>query len=180
MKFFQIFSLVLFVALSGCSTAMRGSPSRPIGLTDLEGLRPGQATARELKEALGEPGQTIALSATEESWIYREPHGPSYWQRASFTVDKTNGSILASVLLLNDSDPLHDLGQAIRHFETSRFTIKGEGWIKGHEYSDNADYSDPVNGISMTVRRARKTVSEISFWLPSSAHAPLAEQRKSL
>ena len=123
----------------------------------MECLRPGQATALELKGALGSPVQTIAISATEETWVYNEPHGQLSWQRASFTIDKRNGTILASVLLLNDADPLSDLSRAIRHFSASRFVIKDEGWINGHEYSDKADYLDSVNGISMTVRKTQKT-----------------------
>lgn len=181
MKLLQRHSLIFLVALCSCATAApHGAARRPIELADMERLRPGQTTARELRSALGDPGQTIAMSATEETWVYSEPHGQSNWQRASFTLDKRSGTILASVLLLNDSDSLCQLDQAIHHFSTSRFDVKDEGWIHGREYSDNADYSDSVNGISMTVRKTRKTVSDISFWQPSDARAPIAAQKKSL
>ena len=170
MKLFPLHRLAFLISLCSCSTtAPNHAARRPIELSDMERLRPGQVTTRELRNALGAPEQTITTSATEETWVYNEPHGQSSWQRASFTVDKRSGAVLASVMLLNDSDPLCNLDQAIRHFSTSRFEIKDEGWVYGREYSDNADYSDPVNGVSMTVRKARKTVSDIGFWQPSVA-----------
>jgi len=180
MKLFQVFSLIFATSLGSCSTAILGVSPRPIKLAHLEALRPGKATSVELRESLGEPGRTIAVSALEEAWVYSEPRGPANWQRASFTIDKRSGSILASVLILNEEDPQHELGQAIRYFSKSRFVIKDEGWINGHHHSDNANYSDRVNGVSMTVRKVRNTVSEISFWLPSDEQGTLAAGKKSL
>lgn len=179
MKLFQIHSLIFLVSLSACSTAILSSARHPITLSDLERLRPGRATVQELRNNLGAPEETITDSASEEVWVYDEPHGGLNWQRASFTIDTKTGEILASVLLLNESDPIHDLDQATRYFSASHFIIRDEGWSKSREYSDDTDYSDSVNGISMTVRRTRKTVSDIGFWQPSKTHAPLAARKKS-
>ena len=178
-KLFQIHSLLTLALLSACSTASISPARRPITLSDLERLRPGRATIQELRLELGAPEETINDSASEEVWVYNEPHGELNWQRASFTIDKRSGEILASVLLLREADTLHDLDQATRYFSASHFVIKDEGWSKRREYSDDTEYSDSVNGISMTVRRTRNTVSDIGFWQPSKAQAPLAARKKS-
>ena len=166
MKLSRIHRLLLLASLCACSTVSTSVSHRKIELIDMEHLRPGRASSIELKGALGAPAQTIATSSQEDTWIYTEPHGQENWQRASFTIDKKSGSILSSVLLLNDEDLLHDLNKAIDHFNASRFIINEEGWINNHEYSGNSEYSDPVNGISLTVKKTRKTVSEIGFWQP--------------
>ena len=180
MKLAQIHTLPLLVLLCSCSTLPLSAPQRTIALTDMERMRPGHATLIELKATLGDPAQKIATSTKEDTWVYTEPHGQSNWQRASFTIDKKSGTVLASVFLLNETDSLHDLDQAIQHFSSSRFVISEEGWVSGHEYSGNANYSDPINGISMTVKKARNTVSEVGFWQPLNTRVPLAEQKKTL
>jgi hypothetical protein len=180
MKSFQAHALLFVFSLSACSTATLNASRRPIDLATLERLPPGRTTVRELKSTLGDPAETIATSAEEESWVYNEPHGESDWQRASFTVDRKSGIILTSILVLNETDQINTLDQAIRYFSGSSFVIKDEGWINSHWYSDNVFYSDPVHGIAMTVRKSHKDVSDIGFFMPSTERVPIAAQKKSL
>src|SRR2546430_17635434 len=162
--------LFMIVGIAGCAVPSRSGSRedtfKSVTLADIEKLEIGKVSAGAIYAEIGSPSRTLSLSPTEDIWIYSELLSGEPVQRAGLVIDKKTQVLLTATWLPRNSDPIHDRNNALGHFKDARFTVKDIGWIAHHEYSDEATYDDPNNGISLVVKRSQNTVSSISFDLP--------------
>lgn len=172
-----------FFLIAGCTapatTPAAPSPLRLISIHDLELLRPGSATATQLKSKFGAPNRTLPLKGKDRAfdiWAYELTDNSGASREANFVIERQSGLLFSSSWVPAASDPLAHLDSALQYFNASKFTAKDVGWIANHEYSGDAVYSDTSTGISMYVRKAHRDIVSISFERPQPD--PLAERRK--
>jgi hypothetical protein len=170
--------LTFSAILAGCSATLPvKNPEilqlNEITLSSLEKLHFNQDNSGRIESIFGVPNKIVTISNTQNLWVYNDKDG----QRATFVVDSKSGVVLSGTLLLKNSDPLHDLKYALTYFESSKFSIKGEGWIANHELSSDVSYIDPNSGVSLAVNQSTKTVSMIGLSELSRTPAGLAKIR---
>ena len=85
---------------------------------------------------------------------------------------KGTNILLVSMWLLNSTDRLKDIQMAKARFpKVINFQYKEKGW-EGHEYSDDAFFSDHALGVTIDIRIASQKVDAISFILPQEKRTP--------
>ncbi len=161
LNFFLAFSLTSCASLSH-------QPAKTIAFSDIEKLNLGKTTKEQILSLFGKPTGTLHRSNTQEALVYDGVLSTgNLVQKASFSFD--DGKLIGVFWMPYDSDKFQNVKALQDHFKSARFVRKVKGWDKqGHSYSDEVRYYDPEKGISFTTD-ADKTVSWITFTLPSQA-----------
>lgn len=164
--------LLSIVLISSCSSLSGlGQSNSFISLSDIEEIKLGEATRTDIERRFGRPESEISISNNEYALIFCRKVKNKCWQRASFTLQKKSNIVLASMWLPNSTDELKDISFAKARFPKAKFQYKEKGWV-GHEYSDDAAFSDESLGVAIDIRRTSQKVDAISFILPQEKRTP--------
>jgi len=157
----------LFFTRCAHSSALRSSAASSIGPIEVRNIVLSKATKENIELQLGRPDHLLSISDTEEAWIYFVRQEEQNTQRLSLIFSKKENTVTGATWIPEEGSPWGSSITALKNFKDSSFRVVDLGWISKHEYSDNANYIDNLNEISLLVNKTKGSVMAISFGIPT-------------
>jgi hypothetical protein len=164
MKYLIFFGSIFFAQLSFADTL---KVAAPILFQDIQNIKLGTDTKRDLETRFGKADSEFSVSETDFAMVYNRPFesGRSY-QKASFVLSKKSNVVFTALWIPDEKDPLKIAINAKRYFKSAHFTSTPRGWVGHHEYIDDLTLNDEALGVSIELYHSNQKVTSIAFDLP--------------